>query len=157
VDSSFKAQIKNMLRGYYVQKLQYHSSHRVKPPSQVENRLKHSLRVAFLASKLSKIFLQNNKYAVRAALLHDIGYTTVTPEFARNHHFDHSMRGFNLVQQKKEPSIIIEAIRTHMFPMGPHPRTLFSFLIWFVDKLDWIIHLTKLKGFFNKYIDQTLT
>ncbi len=152
VKSSFVPIIKKLLRHPHIQKLQYFSSHRVKPPSEIYNRLKHSIRIGYFAHKLSKLFLQDQKYCIRAGLLHDIGYATVTPKFAQDHNFNHSLAGVKLLQRMNEPSIIVEAARTHMFPLGPYPQTIFSFVIWLADKLDWIIHLLKLKRFFNQYI-----
>ena len=156
MESPFVTVIRKLLSHRYVQKLQFFSSHRVKPPTQTNNRLKHSIRIAFFAYRLSKLFFQDPKYCTRAGLLHDIGYATVTPEFARDHSFDHALAGIQLLKRTNEPTIILDATRTHMFPIGPFPKSVFSFVIWLADKLDWIIYLTKLIRFFDRYIARIL-
>lgn len=148
--------VKSLLRKPRVQKLRIFSSHRLEDPTPTKNRLNHSIRIAYIAYKLSKLFGQDPSYCARAGMLHDIGYAAVTPEFTQTHVFDHALAGVHLLKPTKEPEMVLEAVRTHMFPIGPVPKTVFSFVIWFADKLDWILYLTHLTRFFDNHINRKL-
>ncbi|NVM29704.1 MAG: HD domain-containing protein [Candidatus Helarchaeota archaeon] len=148
--------MKEVLRWPVVQKLRLFSSHQLQTPFPAHNRLQHSIRIAFLAYKLSKFFFQDPSNCTRAGLLHDIGYATVSPEFTQTHFFNHARAGFYLLTKFNEPKWVREAARTHMFPMGAFPKTILSFVIWLADKLDWIFYLTRLDSFLDRYINNIL-
>lgn len=143
----FREAIKDIILLPAVQKLRLFSSHLVKPPTPDYNRLNHSIRIAYFSFKLSKIFLQDTINCARAGLLHDIGFATVTPQFAETHSFNHAEAGARLLESMKLSQKFRESTRTHMFPLGPLPKTVFSFVIWLADKIDWFIyflHLTRI-------------
>jgi len=153
VISIFKKVMRQVLSLPQIQKLKYFSSHNLETPTPTNNRLKHSIRIAFLAFKISPLFFQDPSYCTRAGLLHDIGYAIVTPEFTRTHFFDHALAGFYLVKKQfHEPPQILQAIRTHMFPMSPPPKSLFALVIWLADKLDWILFILKLTPWLDRHI-----
>lgn len=156
MNSWFREIIKELLKWPAVQKLRLYSSHHLETPTPARNRLKHSIRIAFLAYKLSNFFYQDPSNCTRAGLLHDIGYATVSPEFSQTHFFDHARAGFYFLKKFNEPKWVLEATRTHMFPMGSIPKTIFSFVIWLADKLDWILYLTRLDSFLDRYINYIL-
>jgi putative nucleotidyltransferase with HDIG domain len=156
VPNSFKKALEHLLTLPKIQKLRFFSSHNREHPNNSYNRLNHSIRIAYFAYKLSRIFHQDPSYCARAGLLHDIGYSTVSPEFTKKNYFDHAQAGYRLLSRCNEPPIIREAIRTHMFPMSPFPRTLFAFLIWLADKLDWTFYLLRFTTRLDSHIRSLL-
>ena len=156
VKLNFKKIVKKALAWSKIQILALFPSHYSDLKRPTQNRLKHTLRVAYLSYLLSKIFHQNPRLCARAGLFHDIGYSRVTPEFAKKYLFDHALAGAQLLEWENEPIPIIKAVRTHMFPFSPRPKTLFSFVIWLADKLDWIFYYTRLDRYLDRYLTQLL-
>jgi len=156
VVSSFKEIVHPLLKWARIQKLRFFSSHNLEDPNPLHNRLYHSIRISFLAYKLSRLFKLDPVSCTRAGLLHDIGYATVTPKFTRTHFFDHAAAGYQLLKKSNEPKQILEAVRTHMFPMSPPPRTLFAFVIWLADKLDWVFYILKLSHLLERRLQRHL-
>lgn len=102
------------------------------------NRLMHSINVSYLSWKIAKILGCDESAAARAGLLHDFcpyDFKKETPT-GENQAFFHpkaaaanSLRKFNLSQRE------VNAILTHMFPLGPVPQDKEAWIITIADKI----------------------
>jgi len=98
------------------------------------NTYKHSIRVAMAAEKLACLWHEDPQAAVRAGLLHDyckVDHNKVPRIDHEWYCFYHPKDASTNAQRFGISERETEAIRTHMFPLGPMPRT----------KLGWIIRI----------------
>lgn len=101
------------------------------------NRLMHSMNVSYISWEIAKKFGWDEKAAARAGLLHDFcpyDFKEKTPTGEHQAFFhpkaavENSVRYFEISDREKD------AIRTHMFPLGPIPRNKEAWIITCVDK-----------------------
>lgn len=102
------------------------------------NRLMHSINVSYLSWIIAKKLGCDEKAAARAGLLHDFcpydfGKKTPTGEHQAFFHpkaaAANSQRKFELSQRE------VNAILTHMFPLGPVPKNKEAWIITLADKI----------------------
>ena len=102
------------------------------------SRLTHSIHVSYLSWLLAKKLGCDEKAAARAGLLHDFcpyNFREKTPkgEHPAFHHpkaaVENSSRVFQINDRERD------AIRTHMFPLGPVPRNKEAWIITLADKI----------------------
>ena len=102
------------------------------------NRLMHSINVSYLSWLIAKKLGCDEKAAARAGLLHDFcpydfGKKTPTGEHQAFFHpkaaASNSLQKFELSQRE------VNAILTHMFPLGPVPRNKEAWIITLADKI----------------------
>lgn len=102
------------------------------------NRFMHSVNVSYVSWLIAKKFGCDERAAARAGLLHDFcpydfRQTTPTGEHQAFFHpkaaAENSMKKFELSQQE------VNAILTHMFPLGPIPRNKEAWIITLADKI----------------------
>lgn len=102
------------------------------------NRLMHSINVSYLSWLIAKKLRCDEKAAARAGLLHDFcpydfGKRTPTGEHQAFFHpkaaASNSLQKFELSQRE------VNAILTHMFPLGPVPRNKEAWIITLADKI----------------------
>lgn len=102
------------------------------------NRLMHSINVSYLSWKMAKQLGCDERAAARAGLLHDFcpydfREPTPTGEYQAFYHPKaaalNSMRKFEITQRETD------AILSHMFPLGPIPRSKEAWVITLADKI----------------------
>lgn len=102
------------------------------------NRLMHSINVSYLSWLIAKKLRCDEKAAAKAGLLHDFcpydfGKRTPTGEHQAFFHpkaaAANSLQKFELSQRE------VNAILTHMFPLGPVPRNKEAWIITLADKI----------------------
>lgn len=102
------------------------------------NRLMHSINVSYLSWMIAKKLGCDEKAAARAGLLHDFcpydfGRRTPTGEHQAFFHpkaaASNSLQRFALSQRE------VDAILTHMFPLGPVPQNKEAWIITLADKI----------------------
>lgn len=102
------------------------------------NRLMHSINVSYLSWVIAKKLGCDEKAAARAGLLHDFcpyDFKKETPTGEHQCFFhpkaaaDNSIQKFGLGQRE------IDAILTHMFPLGPIPKNKEAWIITLADKV----------------------
>ncbi len=102
------------------------------------NRLMHSINVSYLSWLIAKKLGCDEKAAARAGLLHDFcpydfGKRTPTGEHQAFFHpkaaASNSLQKFELSQRE------VNAILTHMFPLGPVPQNKEAWIITLADKI----------------------
>lgn len=102
------------------------------------NRLMHSINVSYLSWKIAKKFGCDEKAAARAGLLHDYcpyDFSLETPTGEHQLFFHpkaaakNSKHRFDLNQRE------LDAILTHMFPLGPMPKNGEAWIITLADKI----------------------
>lgn len=105
----------------------------------LQTRLDHSLATAWLAFYVSRFLGANVRVATRAALLHDWYFESRDEHEnrvgANVHHYRiaaANARGIG------EPTPVIDAIASHMWPWGERPRTKEAWIVWSVDNVVWL-------------------
>lgn len=102
------------------------------------NRFMHSVNVSYLSWHIAKKLGCDEKAAARAGLLHDFCMycfreETPTGEHQAFYHpkaaVENSVRIFQISQREQD------AIRSHMFPLGPMPRNKEAWIITLADKV----------------------
>lgn len=102
------------------------------------NRLMHSLNVSYLSWRMADLFGADASVAARAGLLHDFCLydfheKTVDGEHQAFLHpkvaAENSMEHFDISEKERD------AILSHMFPLGPLPKSREAWLITIADKL----------------------
>lgn len=115
------------------------------------SRLAHSINVSYLSWVLARKLKCDEKAAARAGLLHDFcpydfSERTPTGEHQAFYHpkaaMKNSSRVFGINEREQD------AIRTHMFPLGPVPRNKEAWIITLADKICAIAELCSLKAAF---------
>lgn len=102
------------------------------------NRLMHSINVSYLSWVLAKKFGCDEKAAARAGLLHDFcpyDFRKKTPTGEHQAFFHPKAAASNCMQKFELSQREIDAILTHMFPLGPIPRNKEAWIITLADKI----------------------
>jgi len=147
----FERVVGDLLNSEYLKKLEGYPSHEFSLGKK-SGRRDHCLRVGYLSFLLCKLLGGDLKVCARAGILHDVGYDCQKVHKPLQQIFGHARKGVVIVQKMGEDSRVVEAIRTHMFPIGGVPRTRESFIVWFADKLDGLFEIFKLSKLVEKPI-----
>lgn len=115
-------------------------------------RFTHSLRVGYLSFSLSRLAGCDSSVCARAGVLHDAGYDVNDVASPLRQLLSHAKKGAELARSMGEPCAVVEAVRTHMFPLGGPPRTAESFIVWFADKVDAFLELLGLARLLDRII-----
>lgn len=112
-------------------------------------RYDHSIAVAEMARTFASIIHADKEKAYRAGLLHDFFfYDWHNCHLSENHIFYHpkiaseNAKRFNLSNEE------LDAIRSHMWPLGPLPKSRIAWCITIADKicaLEELCYIPKLK------------
>lgn len=113
-------------------------------------RLAHSLRVGYLSFSLALLTKCDAFTCARAGVLHDVGYDAEGLTNPLKQLLRHAEKGARLASSIGEPRAVVEAIKTHMFPLGSPPRTWEALIVWAADKLDALLELLGLTRPLNK-------
>ncbi|MEX2723955.1 MAG: HD domain-containing protein [Candidatus Freyarchaeota archaeon] len=147
----FESVVGDLLNSEYLKQLEGYPSHEFSLVRK-SSRRDHCLRVGYLSFLLCELLGGNFKICARAGILHDVGYDCQKVHKPLEQIFGHARKGAVIVQKMGEDARIVEAIRTHMFPIGGVPKNRESFIVWFADKLDGLFEIFKL----SKLIEKTL-
>ncbi|WP_456483407.1 HD domain-containing protein [Methanopyrus kandleri] len=109
-----------------------------------DTRLEHSLKVAYLCWRLSGKFRVDGKIALESGLLHDIGYGIPRCPLCKldpggHCGICHWRTGSELLEEVNVDPAVVRAVRRHMFPYGPPPRTPLDWCVWTSDKLESVL------------------
>jgi len=165
MSQDFAKQIRDLLSRNEVIRLAYYPGHtllhgfpkdRKAIAQSRKNRLKHSLRVAYISYTFARFLGANRRNTARVGLLHDCG---LDPDSAEHHIIQlvkHSSRGAKIARRLGEPREISEAILSHMYPINPRnpPSSRQSFILWFADKIDSILEYVGLSNLLDKRISE---
>lgn len=102
------------------------------------SRLMHSINVSYLSWLLAKKFHCDKKAAARAGLLHDFcpyDFREKTPTGEHQVLYHPKAAAENSVRMFQISDRELDAIRTHMFPLGPVPRNKEAWIITLADKI----------------------
>lgn len=102
------------------------------------NRLMHSINVSYLSWLIAKKFRCDETVAARAGLLHDFcpyDFRKETPTGEHQAFFHPKIAAENSLQKFEINQREIDAILTHMFPLGPVPRNKEAWIITLADKV----------------------
>ena len=131
VSQEYHALVKNILCNREFLKLSLYTHH------QWTTRLMHSINVSYLSWFIARKLGCDEKTAARAGLLHDFcpydfRAETPTGEHQAFYHpkaaADNSAAHFDVTDRE------LDAILSHMFPLGPLPRNKEAWIISFADK-----------------------
>ena len=131
VSQEYHALVKNILCNREFLKLSLYTHH------QWTTRLMHSINVSYLSWFIARKLGCDEKAAARAGLLHDFcpydfRAKTPTGEHQAFYHpkaaADNSAAHFDVTDRE------LDAILSHMFPLGPLPRNREAWIISFADK-----------------------
>ena len=124
VSQEYRKLVKNILHNREFLKLSRYTHH------QWTNRLMHSINVSYLSWFIARKLRCDEKAAARAGLLHD--FCPPTGEYQAFYHpkaaADNSAAHFDVTDRE------LDAILSHMFPLGPLPRNKEAWIITFADK-----------------------
>ncbi len=115
-------------------------------------RFAHSLRVGYLSFSLSRLIGCSSSVCARAGVLHDAGYDVKDSANVIRQLLSHAEKGASIAESMGEPCTVVEAIRTHMFPLGGPPKTAESFVVWFTDKVDAVLEFLGLTRLLDSVI-----
>ncbi|MEM1798097.1 MAG: HD domain-containing protein [Candidatus Jordarchaeales archaeon] len=115
-------------------------------------RFTHSLRVGYLSFSLAMLTRCDPFTCARAGVLHDAGYDAENLASPLKQLLSHAERGAKLAASIGEPRAVVEAIKTHMFPLGSPPRTREALIVWIADKFDALLELIGLTRILNKLV-----
>ncbi|MEM3512402.1 MAG: HD domain-containing protein [Candidatus Jordarchaeales archaeon] len=123
--------------------LQFYPSHSVSNHLKRagSGRFAHSLRVGYISLLLSRLVGCSSSICARAGVLHDAGYDVEDAANVLRQLLSHAEKGARIAESIGEPRRVVEAIRTHMFPLGGPPKTVESFVVWLADKMDAVLEL----------------
>lgn len=102
------------------------------------NRLMHSINVSYLSWMIAKKLKCDEKAAARAGLLHDFcpyDFGKKTPTGEHQAFFHPKAAASNSIQRFELSQREVNAILTHMFPLGPVPRNKEAWIITLADKI----------------------
>lgn len=102
------------------------------------NRLMHSLNVSYLSWLIARKLGCDAKAAARAGLLHDFcpyDFGKKTPTGEHQAFFHPKAAASNSLQKFEISQRELNAILSHMFPLGPVPRNKEAWIITFADKV----------------------
>ncbi len=109
-----------------------------------DTRLEHCVKTAYLCYRLAGTLGVDGLKAVRAGLLHDVGYGIPGCPLCRldpggHCGICHWRTGARLLAREGEDPEIVAAVRRHMFPYGPPPRSRLDWCVWWSDKLEVLL------------------
>lgn len=102
------------------------------------NRLMHSINVSYLSWWMAKKLGCDEAAAARAGLLHDFcpyDFKQKTPTGEHQAFYHPKAAASNCVQKFDLSQKELDAILTHMFPLGPVPRNKEAWIITVADKI----------------------
>ncbi len=146
--------VKDLLDSEYLKRLESYPSHRFSSKTKRgrNRRRDHCVRVGYLSFCLCKLLGGDARICARAGILHDVGYDYRYVHKPLSQIFGHPRKGAAIAKKMGEDPRVVEAIRTHMFPVGGVPRNREAFIIWMADKLDAFFEVIHL----SKFIEKTL-
>ena len=98
------------------------------------------MRTAFLAYKMARALGADVRACVRAALLHDVGYSG-WPSVLKAI-LGHAVKSARIAEGLGEEGVVVRAVRDHMFPIsGRPPSDRVSLIVWLADKIDCLLEL----------------
>lgn len=101
-------------------------------------RLMHSINVSYVSWVIAKRLGCDEKAAARAGLLHDFcpyDFAEKTPTGEHQAFFHPKAAASNSLQRFAVSQREFDAIRTHMFPLGPVPQNKEAWIITLADKI----------------------
>ncbi len=106
-----------------------------------DDRLSHCIKTAYLAWKWAPRFGISRRPALLAGLLHDIGYGIPGCPLCRLDPGGHCgvchwRTGAKLLAEQGIRRDVVKAVKRHMFPYSPPPRTRLDVLVWLADKVE---------------------
>ena len=132
VAKQYRKEVEQILNNKDFQKLRFYKQHNW------SNRLMHSINVSYLSWWIAKRFGCDEKTAARAGLLHDSclydfheetlngeNQAFLHPKIAAENSIEH----FDVSEKERD------AILSHMFPLGPIPKSREAWIITFADKV----------------------
>ena len=132
VAKQYRKEVEQILNNKDFQKLRFYKQHNW------SNRLMHSINVSYLSWWIAKRFGCDEKTAARAGLLHDFclydfheetlngeNQAFLHPKIAAENSIEH----FDVSEKERD------AILSHMFPLGPIPKSREAWIITFADKV----------------------
>lgn len=132
VAKQYRKEVEQILNNKDFQKLRFYKQHNW------SNRLIHSINVSYLSWWIAKRFGCDEKTAARAGLLHDFclydfheetlngeNQAFLHPKIAAENSIEH----FDVSEKERD------AILSHMFPLGPIPKSREAWIITFADKV----------------------
>ena len=114
VEKQYRKEVEQIINNKDFQKLRYYKQHNW------SDRLMHSINVSYLSWLMAKHLGCDTKAAARAGLLHD---------FCLYDFHENSMEHFDISEKERD------AILSHMFPLGPLPKSREAWLITIADKV----------------------
>lgn len=106
-----------------------------------DDRLSHCIKTAYLAWKWAPKLRIPRRPALLAGLLHDIGYGIPGCPLCRldpggHCGICHWRTGAKLLAEQGVRRDVVKAVKRHMFPYSPPPRTKLDLLVWLADKIE---------------------
>ena len=132
VEKQYRKEVEQILNNKDFQKLRYYKQHNW------SDRLMHSINVSYLSWMMARRLGCDAKAAARAGLLHDFCLYDFHEKSADGEHqaflhpkvaAENSMEHFDISEKERD------AILSHMFPLGPLPKSREAWLITIADKV----------------------
>ena len=132
VEKQYRKEVEQIINNKDFQKLRYYKQHNW------SDRLMHSINVSYLSWMMAKHLGCDTKAAARAGLLHDFCLYDFHEKSADGEHqaflhpkvaAENSMEHFDISEKERD------AILSHMFPLGPLPKSREAWLITIADKV----------------------
>lgn len=132
VERQYRKEVEQIINNKDFQKLRYYKQHNW------SDRLMHSINVSYLSWLMARHLGCDAKAAARAGLLHDFCLYDFHEKSADGEHqaflhpkvaAENSMEHFDISEKERD------AILSHMFPLGPLPKSREAWLITIADKL----------------------
>ena len=118
VEQQYRKEVEQILNNKDFQKLRYYKQHNW------SDRLMHSINVSYLSWLMARRLGCDAKAAARAGLLHDFCLYDFHEKPADGEH-----------QAFLHPKVAAENSMSHMFPLGPLPKSREAWLITIADKI----------------------
>lgn len=132
VEQQYRKEVEQILNNKDFQKLRYYKQHNW------SDRLMHSINVSYLSWLMARRLGCDAKAAARAGLLHDFCLYDFHEKSADGERqaflhpkvaAENSMEHFDISEKERD------AILSHMFPLGPLPKSREAWLITIADKV----------------------
>ena len=132
VEKRYRKEVEQIINNKDFQKLRYYKQHNW------SDRLMHSINVSYLSWLMARRLGCDAKAAARAGLLHDFCLYDFHEKPADGEHqaflhpkvaAENSMEHFDISEKERD------AILSHMFPLGPLPKSREAWLITIADKI----------------------
>ncbi|MEM3526650.1 MAG: HD domain-containing protein [Candidatus Jordarchaeaceae archaeon] len=148
---SYRRAVEDLRDSEYLRKLEKYPSHKFSKVKREGNRRRdHCVRVSYLSFRICKFLGGDAKVCARAGILHDIGYDYRSIHRPLSQIFRHARKGAAISLMIGENLKVVEAIETHMFPIGGAPRSREALIVWIADKLDVLFEIFRLSKIIEK-------